>query len=57
MKDKIIQISQDAEGNITGLGKSGTTYYAHRYKSEKENKMIWVKYIESPSIEESRSKL
>lgn len=57
MKDKIIQISQDAEGNLTGLGKSGVTYYAHHYKSGDVKKMIWVKYLDNPSKAEMEGEL
>lgn len=54
MTDKIIQISQDAEGNLMGLGESGTTYYEHLYKSGETKKHIWVEYINSKDIYQSK---
>jgi hypothetical protein len=53
-RDKIIQISQDAKGNLVGLGKSGKTYCAHRYHSKEETKMMWISYIDNPSKGESK---
>ena len=53
--DKIIQISQDAEGNLLGLGESGVVYKTEYFQEEGVWK--WAKNKDNPSKEESEKKL